>query len=315
MVKLAKKHDNLVAITAAMAEGTGLSTFSGRFPDRFFDVGIAEQHAVTFAAGLATQGLIPVVAIYSTFLQRAYDQVLHDVALQNLPVIFAVDRGGIVGEDGPTHHGLFDMSYLRNIPNLILMAPRDENEFARMLVTAVECNRPVAVRYPRGKALGVAVDENPAPLTIGKAEVLAEGEDLTIVAVGSMVEPAVDAARRLKTRKISATVIDARFVKPLDIDAVRTSVQKTGALLTVEEGILSGGFSSAVIEGLADGSALPQKIQRLGIVDRFVEHGPQNVLRDRYDLSPRGIFQSALNLLGTREEAPSDIDETAHGTR
>ncbi|MBN1881810.1 MAG: 1-deoxy-D-xylulose-5-phosphate synthase [Deltaproteobacteria bacterium] len=315
IVELAKKHDSIVAITAAMAEGTGLTTFSGRFPDRFFDVGIAEQHAVTFAAGLATQGLIPIVAVYSTFLQRAYDQILHDVALQDLPVIFAIDRGGIVGEDGPTHHGLFDMSYLRNIPNLIIMAPRDENEFARMLVTAVECKKPIAVRYPRGKALGVAVDDDPQPIPIGTSETLIEGNDLTIVAIGSMVEPAMDAARRLLTRKITATVIDARFVKPLDIRAISASVQKTGALLTIEEGILSGGFSSAILEGLAADSALPRSIKRLGIGDRFVEHGPQSVLRDRYDLSSRGIFQAALDLLGTREKAPTDIDETVHGTR
>ena len=315
MVELAKKHDNIVAITAAMAEGTGLSAFSGRFPARFFDVGIAEQHAVTFAAGLATQGLIPVVAIYSTFLQRAYDQIIHDVALQNLPVIFAIDRGGIVGEDGPTHHGLFDMSYLRNIPNLIIMAPRDENEFARMLVTAVDCKKPVAIRYPRGKALGVAMDENPLPLPIGISETLIEGEDLTIVAIGSMVEPAMDAARRLTTRKISATVIDARFVKPLDITAIRTSVEKTGALLTVEEGVLNGGLSSSILEALAEGAAIPRAVKRLGIDDRFVEHGPQNILRDRYDLSPRGIFQSALDLLDKIGGNSNDIDETAQGTR
>ena len=315
MVELAKKHDNIVAITAAMAEGTGLSAFSGRFPDRFFDVGIAEQHAVTFAAGLATQGLIPVVAVYSTFLQRAYDQILHDVALQNLPVIFAIDRGGIVGEDGPTHHGLFDMAYLRNIPNLIIMAPRDENEFARMLVTAVECKKPVAVRYPRGRALGVALDDNPLPLPIGVSETLIEGDDLTIVAIGSMVEPATEAARRLLTRKISASVIDARFVKTLDVAAIRASVEKTGALLTVEEGVLNGGFSSSILEALAEHAALPRTIKRLGIDDRFVEHGPQNVLRDRYDLSPRGIFQSALDLLDTKKEHSNDIDETAHGTR
>jgi len=315
MVELAKKHDNIVAITAAMAEGTGLSAFSGRFPDRFFDVGIAEQHAVTFAAGLATQGLVPVVAVYSTFLQRAYDQILHDVALQNLPVIFAIDRGGIVGEDGPTHHGLFDMSYLRNIPNLIIMAPRDENEFARMLVTAVECKRPVAIRYPRGRALGVAIDDNLQPLPIGVSETLIEGDDLTIVAIGSMVEPARDAAQRLMTRKISATVIDARFLKPLDITAIRSSVEKTGALLTVEEGVLNGGLSSAILEALAEDSSLPQAVKRLGIDDRFVEHGPQDVLRDRYDLSPRGIFQSALELMGKISENPGDIDETAQGTR
>jgi 1-deoxy-D-xylulose-5-phosphate synthase len=315
MVNLAKKNDNIVAITAAMAEGTGLASFSGRFPDRFFDVGIAEQHAVTFAAGLATQGLIPVVAVYSTFLQRAYDQILHDVALQDLPVIFAIDRGGIVGEDGPTHHGLFDMSYLRNIPNLIIMAPRDENELARMLATAVECKKPVAIRYPRGKALGVTMDDNPMPLPIGLSETLTEGDDLTIVAIGSMVEPARDAVHRLTTRKISTTLIDARFIKPLDIDAIRHSVQKTGALLTVEEGILNGGFSSAVLEALSEEAALPRAIKRLGIDDLFVEHGPQSVLRDRYDLSPRGIFQSALDLLGKREEHSGTIDEAAQGTR
>jgi len=297
LVKMAAKNEKIVAITAAMAEGTGLSAFAEKYPDRFYDVGIAEQHAVTFAAGLATQGFIPVVAIYSTFLQRAYDQVLHDVSLQNLPVIIAIDRGGIVGEDGPTHHGIFDIAYLRCVPNLMLMAPKDENELARMLATAVEAGRPAAIRYPRGRGAGVKLDSTPKPLPIGRAEVLREGNDITIVALGSMVIPAIEASERLSNMGIESTLINARFVKPLDIETIRAYAERTGAVLTAEEGILSGGFGSAVIEELIQSPTGHVTVRSLGIPDRFIEHGPQEILRDTYDLSARGITRVAVAMV------------------
>ncbi|MBN2224625.1 MAG: 1-deoxy-D-xylulose-5-phosphate synthase [Deltaproteobacteria bacterium] len=300
LLKLAAKNDKIVAITAAMAEGTGLSSFANKYPDRFYDVGIAEQHAVTFAAGLATQGFIPVIAIYSTFLQRAYDQVLHDVSLQNLPVIIAIDRGGIVGEDGPTHHGIFDIAYLRCVPNLTLMAPKDENELARMLATAVEMRRPAAIRYPRGRGTGVKLDTNPRPLPVGRAEVIREGDDITIIALGSMVAPAVEASERLSNMGIESTLINARFVKPLDVDTILHHAFRTGTVLTVEEGILSGGFGSAVIEEIMRSDASGITVKSLGIPDRFVEHGPQEILRDTYDLSARGITKAALGMVAAR---------------
>ena len=300
LLKLAAKNDKIVAITAAMSEGTGLSSFANKYPDRFYDVGIAEQHAVTFAAGLATQGFIPVVAIYSTFLQRAYDQVLHDVSLQNLPVIIAIDRGGIVGEDGPTHHGIFDIAYLRCVPNLTLMAPKDENELARMLATAVEMRRPAAIRYPRGRGTGVKLDTNPRPLPVGRAEVIREGDDITIVALGSMVAPAVEASERLSNMGIESTLINARFVKPMDVQTVLHYASRTGTVLTVEEGILSGGFGSAVIEEIMRSDASGITVKSLGIPDRFVEHGPQEILRDTYDLSARGITKAALGMVAAR---------------
>jgi 1-deoxy-D-xylulose-5-phosphate synthase len=309
VLKLAKKNKKIVTITAAMSEGTGLTLFAKKYPDRFFDVGIAEQHGVTFAAGLATQGLIPIFAVYSTFLQRAYDQVLHDVCLQELPVVFCIDRGGIVGEDGPTHHGLFDIAYLRGIPNLIFMSPKDENELARMLVTATKHKMPSAIRYPRGRGLGVKLDLNPKELTVGKAEVITEGDDLTIVALGPMVAFAEDAVKRLETRGITTTFINARFIKPLDINTIRHSIEKTGALLTVEEGILNGGFGSGVLEAMTEISNTPFFIKRLGIADEFVEHGPQNILRERYGLSPAGIFEAGLKLVEKKKKGRSSMVE------
>jgi 1-deoxy-D-xylulose-5-phosphate synthase len=308
LLALAAKNDKIVAITAAMSEGTGLSAFAAKYPDRFYDVGIAEQHAITFAAGLATQGFIPVVAIYSTFLQRAYDQVLHDVSLQNLPVVIMIDRGGIVGEDGPTHHGIFDIAYLRFIPNLVFMAPKDENELSRMLMTAVGLRGPAAIRYPRGEGEGVKMDARPKPIPIGKAEVLREGSDITIVALGSMVYPAVEAAQRLSSMGISPTLINARFVKPLDIETIDRYSKKTGIVLTVEEGILSGGFGSAVIERLVQAAGPHVTVRCMGIPDRFVEHGPQEILRDKFDLSARGITRAALELVTGRVE---DLHDSA----
>ncbi|MBW1759635.1 MAG: 1-deoxy-D-xylulose-5-phosphate synthase, partial [Deltaproteobacteria bacterium] len=242
MVRLAEDNKKIIAVTAAMPEGTGLTKFAESYPDRFFDVGIAEQHGVTFAAGMATEGFKPVVAIYSTFLQRAYDQVLHDVCLEALPVIFAADRGGIVGEDGPTHHGLFDLSYLRSLPNMVVMAPKDENEFRRMLATAVAHDGPIAVRYPRGKGTGIEPEKHISPLPIGKGEILTEGDDLLILAIGSTVCESLEAHKELEEKGISATVVNCRFVKPMDVDLIGSLAKKIPQIITVEENVLQGGF-------------------------------------------------------------------------
>ncbi len=293
--KIADQDPAVVAITAGMTTGTGLSIFEKQFPDRFFDVGIAEQHAITFAAGMAAEGLKPVAAIYSTFLQRSYDQILHDVCLQNLPVVFMLDRAGIVGEDGPTHHGLFDISYLRPLPNMVFMAPKDENELQHMLFTAFSLNRPVAIRYPRGAGLGVELEQEPQTLATGKAEVLAGGRDLAIVALGSTVYPACEAAARLEVEGISCAVINARFIKPLDENVI-TSYAGLCPIVTVEENVLQGGFGSAVVELLQQhGCSAP--VARIGIPDTFVEHGSQKVLRAKYGLDQEGIFQTAKKLL------------------
>ncbi len=248
MMQLAEENPKIVAITAAMRNGTGLDLFAENYPDRFFDVGIAEQHGVTFAAGLALEGIIPVVAIYSTFLQRAYDQVLHDVCLQNLPVVLALDRGGIVGDDGPTHHGLFDYSYLRSIPNMVVMAPKDENELRHMLKTAVYCGGPVSVRYPRGKGEGVPLDADLHILEIGRGELLRKGGDVAIIAIGSTVHPALQAAGMLAKRGVEATVVNSRFVKPLDEELLCAVSDAAGMVVTVEENVLMGGFGSALLE-------------------------------------------------------------------
>ncbi len=302
MVKLAKNNDKIIAVTAAMPEGTGLIEFSKIYPDRFFDVGIAEQHAVTFAAGLATKGLKPVVAIYSTFLQRAFDQILHDVCIECLPVVFAIDRGGVVGEDGPTHHGLFDYSYLRCMPNMIIMAPKDENELAGMLVTAVDHDGPVALRYPRGIGTGVKIEDNPKPLVIGKAQVIEEGEDLLIIAIGKSVCEAAKASIVLKNKSINTTIINARFVKPLDAALIIKYASKIKKIITVEEHVLDGGFGSAVLEMLVDNGVTDINLKRIGIKDRFVEHGPQDILKHDYKIDSQAIINTALKLHGTSIE-------------
>ncbi len=297
LVDLARKDPKIVAITAAMPEGTGLTEFSQKFPDRFFDVGIAEQHGVTFAAGLATEGFRPVVAIYSTFLQRAYDQILHDICIESLPVIFALDRGGIVGEDGATHQGLFDLSYLRSFPNMVVMAPKDENELVRMMITAVNHKGPIAFRYPRGQATGITQDDPPLPLDIGKAQVLTQGKDVLIFGIGRTVLEALQAEKALKQDGIQATVVNARFVKPIDTQTMCSLIQETPKVITVEENVLSGGFGSAILECLNDEGVTPIKIQRLGIPDRFVEHGSQTVLRSKYGLDAPAIAAAARQLL------------------
>ncbi|HPL64257.1 MAG TPA: 1-deoxy-D-xylulose-5-phosphate synthase [Syntrophales bacterium] len=296
MLDLAARDSRILAITAAMCQGTGLERFSREYPDRFYDVGIAEQHGVTFAAGLAVEGFIPVVAIYSTFLQRAYDQVLHDVCLQNLPVVFALDRGGIVGDDGPTHHGLFDFAYLRHIPNMVIMAPKDENELRRMLKTAVYCGGPAAVRYPRGKGAGVPLDQEITELEIGRAEILREGRDLAVFAAGSAVLPALEAARELEGEGILAAVVNCRFVKPLDEELLCAAALKYRRILTVEENVLMGGFGSAILEMFEKRRIRGLAVSRLGIPDEFVEHASQAELRSKYCIDAAGIAAAAREL-------------------
>lgn len=291
LVELAHRDEKLLAITAAMPGGTGLDQFSRVFPDRFFDVGIAEQHAVTMAAGLAAGGYHPVVAIYSTFLQRAYDQVLHDVCLQNLPVIFAIDRAGIVGNDGATHHGLFDLSYLRSIPNLVLMSPKDVNELQHMLATAAAHTGPIALRYPRGSGPACMMDQELKVLPIGKAEVIQEGSDATLVAIGSMVHVAEAAAKILEDRGIEATVINARFIKPLDEECILHYASLSGNLFTLEENVLQGGFGSAILELLATRDVKGIQTYRFGIPDTFVEHGSAELLLARYGLNVEKVVQ------------------------
>lgn len=292
MIKLAEDNDRIVAISAAMSEGTGLDKFSEKFPDRFFDVGIAESHGVTFACGLAVEGLHPVAAIYSTFTQRAYDQVVHDLCLQNLPVTLALDRAGLVGEDGPTHHGVFDIAYLRHVPNIVVMAPRDENEFQHMIKTAVEHRGPTAVRYPRGTGCGVPMDQELKTLEIGKAEMIREGTDVAIIALGNMVCPSMEAAKRLAADGISAIVVNARFVKPLDAEMIVSLARKTGRVATVEEHTLLGGFGSAVLECLDENSVVGVKTLRIGLPDAYIEHGAQKTLRQKYGLDADGIYSS-----------------------
>lgn len=300
LAQLARENEKIVAITAAMPDGTGLTGFAKEFPERFFDVGIAEQHAVTFAAGLAAEGFRPVTAIYSTFLQRAYDQVFHDVCLQNLPVVFALDRGGVVGDDGPTHHGVFDLSYLRHLPGMTLMAPKDENELRHMLKTAVSHDGPIALRYPRGAGCGIPLDQELREIPIGTGEILAEGDDVAIIAIGITVLPALEAARTLAEKGIRATVINARFVKPLDREMILQAARRTGCIITAEENALQGGFGSAVLELLADEGVTGVRVKRLGIPDRFVEQGPQQQLRADLGIDAAGIAAATEAFLAAK---------------
>ena len=297
MLKMAETDDRIVAVTAAMPEGTGLVKFAETYPDRFFDVGIAEQHGVTFAAGLATEGFKPVVAIYSTFLQRAYDQILHDVCIEALPVVFAVDRGGIVGEDGATHNGIFDLSYFRILPNMVVMAPKDENELVRMLNTAIAHNGPIAVRYPRGTASGVKMENQDVPIPIGKGEVLKKGDDVLILAIGTSVSEALSAHSTLMEQGISATVVNCRFVKPLDSDLIVSLAREIPRIITVEENVRQGGFGSAVLECLSEQRITGFLLECIGIPDTFVEHGSQNLLRTKYGIDAPAIVNAAKRLL------------------
>ena len=297
LLELGAKDPRIVAVTAAMPEGTGLSQFAHAYPERFFDVGIAEQHAVTFAAGLATEGFRPVVAIYSTFLQRAYDQILHDVCIERLRVVFAVDRGGIVGEDGPTHQGLFDLSYLRSLPNMVVMSPKDENELRQMMATALQHDGPVAFRYPRGTAVGVALESPVAALPVGKAEILKNGDDVAILALGRCVSEGLKAHARLAEHGVRATVVNCRFVKPIDVDLIAGVARRIPRIITVEENVRQGGFGSAVLEALNDQGITHVAVERLGVPDIFVEHGSPDVLRAKYGLDADGIVKAAARLM------------------
>jgi 1-deoxy-D-xylulose-5-phosphate synthase len=297
MVKLAEENPKIIAITAAMPDGTGLTPFAKAFPDRFFDVGIAEQHALTFAAGLAVEGFRPVAAIYSTFAQRAYDQVFHDICLQKLPVTLALDRGGVVGDDGPTHHGVFDLSFLRHLPEMTVAAPKDENELQHLLKTAILSGRPFSLRYPRGAGWGVPLDRELTEIPLGSGEILEEGDDVVLAAIGSTVYPAREAAALLRQEGIRATVINARFVKPLDRQLLLAAADRTGHLVTLEENALAGGFGSAVLELLADEGRSTVRVKRLGIPDRFVPQGSQAQLRRDLGLDAAGIVTAVKAFL------------------
>jgi len=300
LIRLAKENPKVIGITAAMGSGTGIDKLSREIPGRSYDVGIAEQHAVTFAAGLATEGLIPVVAIYSTFLQRAYDQIVHDVCIQNLHVVFALDRGGLVGADGPTHHGVFDFAYMRSIPNMVVMAPKDEDELQHMLKTAIEHDGPITFRYPRGEGWGVRMENEARRLEIGKGEILRQGRDIVIVGIGNTVIPAFRAAQDLSQLGIEAAVVNARFVKPLDRELLLSLISQVPRLITVEDHVLEGGFGGAVVEFLAEEGIVDVRVKRLGVPDRFIPHGTQEELRKMCGIDKDAITQAALQLV--REE-------------
>ena len=296
IVTLAEENTRIAAITAAMPEGTGLKRFSELYPERYFDVGIAEEHAVTLAAGMATAGIHPVVAIYSSFAQRSYDQLMHDVCLQNLPVTLCLDRAGLVGADGATHHGAFDLSYLRTMPGMVVMAPKDENELRHMLYTAVNYEGPAAVRYPRGEGIGVPLDEDFTELEIGRAEIVRDGGSIAILAVGTMVSAACKTAELLLKRGINCTVVNMRFIKPLDKECILQMADKMEAIVTMEENVLNGGFGSAVVELLADeGRSIP--VLRFGIPDEFIEQGTQSELREQCGLTPEQMSEKINDML------------------
>ncbi len=302
--ELADEDDRIVAITAAMADGTGLSKFRDRHAERFYDVGIAEQHAVTMAAGMATEGLKPVCAIYSTFLQRAYDQIVHDVSLQDLDVTFAIDRAGLVGADGATHQGLYDFTYLRSLPNLVVMAPRDENELRRMLKTAIEHPGPAALRFPRGAAPGVAIEPGIESLPLGRGELLRDGDDVALVAIGSTVPVALDAAELLSDRGIGAAVLDARFVKPLDVSSIAELARRTRSVVTLEEHTGPGGFGEAVVSHLAE-AGVACRSRRLAVPNQVVEQGSPATQRSAFGLDPQGVLRAVLQLLsGSSARSP-----------
>lgn len=298
LIRLAEQDPRVVGITAAMPNGTSMDKFAERFPDRCYDVGIAEQHAVTFAAGLAASGMRPVAAIYSTFLQRAFDQVVHDVCMQNLPVTLAMDRAGLAGDDGRTHHGGLDLAYLRCIPNMTVMSPKDEDELQHLLTTAVALNAPAAVRYPRGAGYGVPLSETLHTIPIGSWEVMQQGEDVLILATGYSVNQSGRAAKRMAQQGVFATVVNCRFIKPLDEELLMRLVGQHQSVLTVEEHVLAGGFGSSVLEFLAAQRSLPERFRSLAMPDRWVEHGEQNLLRQLLGLNSAGIERAALQLVG-----------------
>jgi 1-deoxy-D-xylulose-5-phosphate synthase len=308
LVKLAHMNNKVVAITAAMPNGTGLDRFRPHHPDRYFDVGIAEEHAVLFAAGLATKGFKPFCAIYSTFLQRAFDPIVHDVCLQNLPVVFCMDRGSLSGDDGPTHHGLFDISYLRGIPNIVHMAPKDEDELADMLFTAMQHQGPIAIRFPRGVGPGTPVKDVPKAVPIGKAELLQHGESdqVAIFALGAMVPMAQEIARKLEGEGYSAAVINARFAKPIDVEMLEFYARSVQAILTLEDHVLKGGFGSAVLEEL-NNLGLNTPVVRIGWPDQFIEHGKPEALRIKYGISVEAALEKLRAQLKKATPQPDPI--------
>ncbi|MDI6766690.1 MAG: 1-deoxy-D-xylulose-5-phosphate synthase [Bacteroidota bacterium] len=312
VIELAKNNPKIVGITAAMPDGTGLDKLQQEIPNRFFDVGIAEPHAVTFAAGLATQGFIPIVAIYSTFLQRAFDQIMHDVALQNLHVVFCLDRGGVVGGDGPTHHGVLDLSYLRCIPGMVIMAPKDENELRDMLYTAIEYNGPIAMRFPRANGIGVSLKKDFQKLQIGKGEVLKEGKEIAILAIGNMVYPSLEAANILQSNGINAEVVNMRFVKPLDIDLLRNIFERHTNILTIEDHTIKGGFGNAILEALAEEGYHNINIKVHGIPDNFIEQGSIPQLHANLKLDASGIANVVKDFLSTQKDKYSFIQQSSH---
>ena len=303
LVEIIEKNPKVVGITAAMPDGTGLDILKEKIPQNYYDVGIAEEHAVTFAAGLATQGIIPVVAIYSTFLQRAYDQIIHDVALQKLHVVFVLDRAGLVGADGPTHHGTLDLAYLRIIPGMVIMAPKDEAELRNMVYTAAEhCDGPVAVRYPRGSALGVNLEPGFSKIEIGKGEVLSQGEDVAILAVGSMVNNAEKASAILAESGIKCELINMRFIKPLDASLLDNVASRFDKVVTLEENNLAGGFGSAILEYFNDKN-YKNDVLRIGIPDKFIDHGTQSELHKQIEIDPAGIVSRITSFLKNAKAA------------
>ena len=311
LCQLMEKDEKVVALTAAMPDGTGVCEALEKFPERSFDVGIAEQHCVTFAAGMSCEGLKPVCAIYSTFLQRGFDQLIHDVCIQNLNVKFCLDRGGVAGGDGPTHHGLLDIAYLRAVPNIAVMAPKDEGEMRDMLFTMIEHLGPAAMRYPRGNGVGADIARAPQLLEIGKGEILRDGGEIAIVAYGSMVHPALQAAENLAKEKIETTVVNARFVKPLDAQLLLALAQTKRLIVTVEEAYLAGGFGSAVLE-LLEENGLQDKVRvvRMGIPDRLVTHGDPKLLLAKYGLDADGIYmrvKESIDVLDDRRAKPKKV--------
>ena len=311
LCQLMEKDPKVVALTAAMPDGTGVCEALERFPDRSFDVGIAEQHCVTFAAGMSVEGLKPVCAIYSTFLQRGFDQLVHDVCIQNLNVKFCLDRGGIAGGDGPTHHGLLDIAYLRSVPNIIVMAPKDEGEMRDMMLTMLEHNGPAAMRYPRGNGVGADIERDPQVVEIGKGEILRDGGEIAIIAYGSMVHPSLHAAQNLAKEGIETSVVNARFVKPLDASLLLALARTKRLLVTVEEAYLAGGFGSAVLE-LLEENGLQDKVRvvRMGIPDRLVTHGDPKLLLAKYGLDADGIYtrvKDSIDVLDERRAKPQKV--------
>ena len=298
LIELARKDEKIIGITAAMPDGTGISKFGKVFPERTFDVGMAEQHGVGYGGALAIEGFRPVIAIYSTFIQRAYDQVVHDIVGMNLPVTFAMDRSGIVGEDGATHQGLFDIAYMRTLPNMVVMAPKDENELRHMLKTSIYHPGPSALRYPRGSGLGVEMDEEIKQIEIGKGEVIKDGEDLAIIAFGAMVDPSMKTAVMLEEKGLSVAVINARFAKPIDKNLIMEYAKKTGCIVTTEEHSVQGGFGSAVLEALQDfDEHIPLKTKCIGVPDIVVEHGAPGIIKKDLKLDPEGMFETICSFI------------------